>query len=157
MMPAGAPLAAQTVARRAQATLVSSSDTGAVIREHQQAGAFVAFVSDSAHAAPAFADCDLAIGLTPPPTRDFPARADLLAPDLTAVAAVLTAGDRRSLAVRDAVGFTLAANVFGAWWGMRGRPGVEYASHGVFLAALAALADSWLRQRDHHRGVSVQD
>jgi hypothetical protein len=147
MMPTGAPLAAQTVARRAEATLVSSTDAVAVIRERQRTGAFVAFVSDSAHAAPAFADCDLAIGLAPPAARDFPARADLLAPDLTAVAAVLEAGARRNLAVRDAVGFSLAANVFGALWGLRGRPGVERATHGVYIAALAALADGWLRQQ----------
>lgn len=152
MLPAGAPLAAQTIARRAGVALVSSTDGVAVIRERQQTGALVAFVSDSAHAAPAFADCDLAIGLAPSTTRDFPARADLLAHDLDAVAAVLEAGARRDLAVRDTVGFSLASNIFGALWGLRARPGVERASQGVYAAALASLAAGWLRLRnDLHR------
>lgn len=147
MLSAGAPLVAQEVARRAEAALVSSTDAVAVIHERQQAGAFVAFVSDSAQAAPAFADCDLAIGLAPETTGCFPARADLLAHNLSAVEAVLEAGASRNRAVRDAVGFSLAANVFGALRGLRNGPGVERASHGVYLAALAALADGWIRLR----------
>jgi cation transport ATPase len=148
MLSAGAPLAAQAIGRRAEVALVSSPDSVAVIRDRQQAGAFVAFVSDSAHAAPAFADCDLAIGLAPP-TGAFPARADLLAHDLRAVAAVLEAGARRDLAVRDAVGFSLLANVFGAYRSFQGGPGLERASQGVYLAALASLADGWLRLLGH--------
>ena len=75
----------------ANVTLVASADAVAVLRDRQTAGALVAFVSDSAQAAPAFADCDLAIGLAPAPTHEFPARADLLAADLEAVTAVLEA------------------------------------------------------------------
>jgi calcium-translocating P-type ATPase len=147
MLPAGAPAAAQAVARRAGVTLVASADAVAVIRARQQAGELVAFVSDSAQAAPAFADCDLAIGLAPAPTGQFPARADLLAPDLDGVVAVLEAGAHRKRAVRDAVVLSVGANVFGAVWGFRGRPGVERASIGVYVTALAALADGWLRLR----------
>jgi calcium-translocating P-type ATPase len=156
MLPAGAPVAAQAVARRAEVTLVATPDSVAAIRERQQAGAFVAFVSDSAQAAPAFADCDLGIGLAPAPTGQFPARADLLAPDLDAVVAVLEAGARRERSVRDAVAFSAGANLFGALWGFRGRPGVERASHGVYVTALAALADGWLRLRGGSRpGLSL--
>ena len=57
----------------------------------------VALVSDSAHAAAGFAACDLAIGLAPGRSTDFPARADLLAPELGAVAAVVEAGARRGV------------------------------------------------------------
>jgi magnesium-transporting ATPase (P-type) len=154
MLTAGAPDAAQAVARHAGVALVDSSDAVAVLRERQQAGAFVAFVSDSAQAAPGFADADLGIGLAPSPTGQFPARADLLAPDLDAVVAILESGARRERAVRDAVGFSAAANVFGAVWGFRNRPGVERASHGVYVSALAALADGWLRFRGGKRAGS---
>jgi calcium-translocating P-type ATPase len=151
MLPAGAPVAAQAVARRAGVCLVDSGDAVAVVCAKQQQGEFVAFVSDSAHAAAAFADCDLAIGLAPASTGDFPARTDLLAPDLRAIAAILEAGARRDRTVRDAVVFSAEANVFGAVWGLRSRPGVERASTGVFVAALAALADGWLRLRGGKR------
>jgi magnesium-transporting ATPase (P-type) len=151
MLTAGAPEAAQAVARRAGVTQVDSSDAVAILRERQQAGAFVAFVSDSAQAAPGFAAADLAIGLAPSPMGQFPARADLLAPDLDAVVAVLDAGARRDRVVRDAVVFSSAANLFGAIWGVRGQPGVERASHGVYISALAALADGWLRLRGGKR------
>jgi calcium-translocating P-type ATPase len=151
LLQTGAPVAGTAVARRAGVTLVNSCDAVALIRERQQAGEFVAFVSDSAQAGPAFADCDLAIGLAPGRAGAFPARADLLAPDLRAVAAVLEAGARRERTVRDAVAFSAAANVFGAVWGLRGRPGVERASTGVFVGALAALGDGWLRLRGGQR------
>jgi calcium-translocating P-type ATPase len=151
MLRAGAQDAAQAVARRAGVPLVASADAVTVIRERQQTGAFVAFVSDSAQAAPAFADCDLAIGLAPSSTSPFPARADLLAPDLDAVVAVLEAGSRRDRAVRDAVVFSAGANLFGAVWGFRSRPGVERASHAVYVSALVALADGWLRLRGGKR------
>jgi calcium-translocating P-type ATPase len=151
MLAAGAPEAAQAVARRAEVALVASTDAVAVIGARQQAGARVLFVSDSAQAAPAFAACDLALGLTPGPTGDFPARADLLAPDLDGVVAVLEAGARHNRTVRDAVVLSAAANMFGAVWGFRGRPGVERASHGVYVGALTALADGWLRLRGGKR------
>jgi calcium-translocating P-type ATPase len=151
MLAGGAPVAAQAVARRAGVILVSSADAVAVLGEHQRKGEIVAFVSDSAHAAAGFADCDLGIGLAPSPAGQFPARADLLALDLDAVAAVLEAGARRQRAVRDGVLFSAAANVFGAVWGLRGRPGVERASHAVYVSAIAALAGGWLRLRGGQR------
>jgi calcium-translocating P-type ATPase len=151
MLEAGAPSAAGAVARRAGVTLVHSADPVTIIDERQKAGEIVAFVSDSALAAAGFADCDLGIGLAPTPAGQFPARADLLAPDLDAVVAVLEAGAHRQRAVRDAVGFSLAANIFGAIWGWRGRPGVERASSGVHVGALAALADGWVRLRGGQR------
>src|SRR5205085_976388 len=85
--------------------------------------------------------CDLAIGLTSGRSGRFPARADLLAPDLHGVAAIIEAGAQRRAAVLDAVGLSLVANVAGAVWGLRGAPGVERASLAVNVTALAALAD----------------
>jgi cation-transporting ATPase I len=154
MLTAGAPIAAQAVARRAGVALVDSADAVVVITHHQKEGEIVAFVSDSAQAAPGFAACDLGIGLAPV-AGPFPARADLLAPDLDGVVAVLEAGVRRQYAVRDGVWFSAAANLFGAIWGVQGRPGVEEASRGVLIAALAALADGWLRLRGGQRPRSV--
>ncbi|HEY7330324.1 MAG TPA: HAD-IC family P-type ATPase [Gemmataceae bacterium] len=151
MLSAGAPVAAQAVARRAGVKLVNSADAVDVMGEHQQNGEVVAFVSDSAQAAPGFADCDLGIGLAPSPAGQFPARADLLALDLDAVAAVIEAGARRERAVRDGVWFSAVANIFGAVWGVRGRPGIERASHAVYVSALVALADGWLRMRGGQR------
>jgi calcium-translocating P-type ATPase len=154
MLKAGAPDAARAIAHHAGVTLVDSADPVLVLRRRQEEGAFVAFVSDSAQAAPAFAAADLAIGLAPSPMGQFPARADLLAPDLDAVVAILDAGARRDRAVRDAVVFSSGANLFGAIWGFRGRPGVERASHGVYISALLALADGWLRLRGGKRSGS---
>ncbi len=170
LLPAGAPVAAQVVARRAEVPLVLSPfastplpagekngdpvgkkgwGEGAVaaIEARQQAGEFVAFASDSAQAAPAFAACDLAIGLTPAPRGPFPARADLLAADLDALTAILEAGARRDRTVRDAVWWSTSANLFGAVWGLRSRPGVEQASRAVYVTALGTLAEGWLRLR----------
>jgi hypothetical protein len=147
MLGGGSLAVAEGVARRAGVPLCATADPVAVIRERQGAGAFVAFVSDSAHAAPAFADCDLAVGLLWEQAARFPARADLLARDLGAVAEVVHAGARRETAVRDAVVLSGAANVFGAVWGLRGRPGVLRASRAVYLSALATLADGWFRLR----------
>ncbi len=146
MLSGGAPEAAKGVARRAGVALAAETDPAALIRERQRSGALVAFVSDSAQAAPAFADCDLAIGLAWGERRRFPARADLLAADLGGVAAILEAGARRDRAVRDGVWCSAAANLAGAL-GVRGGAGGVGASRAVYVAALAALADGWLRLR----------
>ena len=122
-----------------------SYDPVRVIRERQEAGWLVAVLSDSAEAAPAFAACDLAIGLTPGSRGRFPARADLLAPDLGAVGCILEAAGRRDATVRDGVGLSGLANVFGAVWGLRTRPGVRRASLGVYVTSLAALVDGVVR------------
>ena len=154
VVPRGSRLGAQAVARRAGVELTASDDAVAVVRELQQQGKLVALVSDSALAAPAFAACDLAIGLTPSSLGHFPARVDLLAADLGAVAAILEAGAHRDVTVRDAVLLSAAANVFGAVWGFRDRPGVERASLAVYAAALAALADGWVRMQGGARAGS---
>jgi cation-transporting ATPase I len=151
MLAGGAPESGRAVARRAGVTLAASADAVEVIRDHQAVGKFVAFLSDSAHAAPAFAACDLAIGLSWGRNSRFPARADLMAGDLRAVTAILDAGARREAAMRDGVVLSLAANVIGFGWGWKGRPGVERASTAVYATALAALACGWFRLRGGRR------
>lgn len=144
LLSGGNPTTAQAIARRAGIALLDSDNTLETIRARQVEGALVAYVSDSAHAAEAFDACDLAIGRTGVRSH-LPARADLLAPDLNAVAAIIEAGAQRDLATRDAVGFSAIANIVGSFLGFRAAPGVRDASLAVYGAALAALADSWLR------------
>jgi len=145
---------AQAVAKRAGLTLLVM-DRMAAIRQRQQSGARVAFVSDSADAAESFAACDLGIGLSSGRSGRFPARADLLAPDLGGVTAIVEAGARREAAVLDSIGLSLVSNIAGVVWGVRGGTAVETASRGVYLAALAALADGWARMRGGERPQSV--
>lgn len=159
LLPGGDPLAAAAVARRAGVTLLDGGTDadGAVahVRARQVHGEVVAFLADSADAGAAFAACDLAIGLSSGRSGRFPARADLLAPDLGAVAAIIEAGAAREAATRDAVGLSIVANVVGAIWGFRGAPGVERASLAVYATALGALADGWARLRGGTRPSSV--
>jgi calcium-translocating P-type ATPase len=151
MIPYGPTDAVQALARRADVPLAASTNLVELIRQEQADGALVALASDSAAADEAFAACDLAIGLTSGRTGRFPARADVLATDLGGVASIVEAGARRDQGVRDAVGLSAAANVFGAVWGFRDNPGVEQASHAVYITALFALADAWIRLRGGSR------
>jgi magnesium-transporting ATPase (P-type) len=150
--PGGSPAAAQAIAWRAGVTVTPAVADVALIREQQRTGAVVAFVADSSDAAPAFAACDLAVGLGGGPGHDFPARADLLAPDVKGLVDLLEAGARRHLAVRDGVRLSVAANAIGAAFGFsQGRLGAERASLAVYLTALASLGVSWLRLRGGKR------
>lgn len=134
------------IARRADLPLIYG-DAVELIRARQSAGEVVGFASDSADAAPAFAASDLAIGFTTGRSSRFAARADLLAPDLRAITAIVDAGTRREQAIRDGVLAATAANLFGAVWGLRGEPGIRQGSHATYVGALAAMGASWLRLR----------
>jgi cation-transporting ATPase I len=142
---------AQAVAGRAGIPLTAETSAMASLRAAQRKRQFVAFVSDHADAAPAFAACDLAIGLSSGRSGRFSARVDLLAPDLTALAAIVEAGAYRQRAVRDSVLFSTTANVVGGVWGLRGRPGIQRASLAIYITALAALADGIFRLRGGER------
>ncbi len=150
VLNSGDQLAVEALARRAGIALIDNDDAVGVIRTKQQQGGLVAFVSDNAGAAAGFAACDLAIGLTDDRYR-LPARADLLAPDLTGVAAIIEAGVRRDATVRDSVGLSAVSNLVGLIWGLRGMPGVEVASRAVYITALGTLLDGWLRLRGGER------
>lgn len=150
LLSQGNELALREIAHRAHISLIESDSALTVIKQRQQAGKLVAYVSDHAGAAAGFAACDLAIGLTDDRSR-LAARADLLAPDLAAVVAILEAGARRDATVRDSVVLSIASNLAGVAWGWKARPGVMTASRVVYGAALGALADGWLRLRgDKH-------
>jgi cation-transporting ATPase I len=140
----GDQMTMQALAYRAQIPLVECDNAVEAIHREQETGARVAFVSDNASAAEAFEACDLAIGLTDDRSR-LPARADLLAPDILGIVAILEAAARRNATVRDAVGFSVISNIIGIIWGLRGMPGIERASRAVTIASLSAMVDGWLR------------
>ena len=148
------PVTARGVAQRAGVPLLDHDDLVETVRARQAKGMVVAVVSDTAEAAAAFAGCDLAIGLTPGGGH-LPARADLLAPDLGAVAAVVEAGAYREAAVRDAVTLSAVGNAVGAVWGFWGRPGVGRTGYAAYLATFGALAAGWARLRGGDRPISA--
>lgn len=130
---------------------IRAGDALARIRALQADGAIVAVLSDAAHASPEFAECDLAIGLTSGRDGEFAARADLLAPDIGAVATIIEAGARRDAAVRDAVIASGTSNLAGLAWGLRGEPRFERGSQLTYIGVLAAAADAYLRLRGGSR------
>lgn len=150
----GNELALRSLARRAQIALLEEASALDIIAQRQRQGARIAFASDHAGAMAGFAACDLAIGLTDDRSH-FPARADLLAPDLAALAAIIAAGTARDATVRDSVGLSIVSNAVGMLWGLRGAPGVANASRVVYITALGALADGWLRLHGGKRAVST--
>jgi cation-transporting P-type ATPase I len=147
VMPHGNHAAVQAVAHRAKIKVARSPDAVGLIRRMQAGGSVVAYASDRAVSGPAFAAADLGIGMTSGRGGSFPARADLLAPDVAALAAFVEAAARRDAAARDAVALSAIANVAGAAWGVRGRPGVQRAGMAGYITGLAALLDGTLRLR----------
>ncbi|MBA2271155.1 MAG: cation-transporting P-type ATPase, partial [Chthoniobacterales bacterium] len=155
LLSRGVREATGALGQRAEIPVLDDDDVVGLIRARQEAGAHVAYVSDNARAAAAFAACDLGIGITLAHSR-LPARADLLAPDLTAVAAIIEAGAQRDTTMRDSVALSAAANVFGAIWAFRGTAGIRRASSAVNVGALCALAVGLARLRGGRRtGSSV--
>lgn len=154
LLAIGNPIMAQAISHRTQIPLATYDDTVEAIRARQTEGALVAFLSDNAHGAAAFAASDLGIALTSG-RNHFPARADLLAPDLDAVAAIIEAGAARETTVRDSVLLSVLSNGIGAIWGFQGGAAIETAAYGIYAAALMALADGWLRLRGGERPPSL--
>ncbi|HZR40735.1 MAG TPA: haloacid dehalogenase, partial [Ktedonobacteraceae bacterium] len=150
VLPSGDQRTVQELVHRAHLALLEEDDAIGAIRDHQQQGGLVAFVSDQMGASAAFDACDLAIGLTDDRFR-LPARADLLAPDLSRVAMIIDATTRREATVRDSIGFSLVANVIGLVWGFAGMPGIDAALRVVYLTGFATLVDGWWRLRGGER------
>jgi cation-transporting P-type ATPase I len=125
---------------------VIESDAAERVRQRQRAGKLVAVLSDSPHAAPAFAAADMAIALTSGLSGRFAARADLLASDLDAVGAIVQAAARRQAAVDDAITLSVLSNAVGAFLGLRSAVGLERGSQPTYVAALAAIGLASVRQ-----------
>jgi cation-transporting P-type ATPase I len=149
--------AARAVARRANVELLVEADLADAVRERQRDGSRVAVVSDSAEAAEAFDACDLAIALTTGRTAHFPARADLLAPDLQTVAAIIEAGARRDEVVDVSVALAAGANVAGGIWGLKGTPGIARAGYATYAAALGSLGAGYAHLRGGERARSLTE
>jgi cation transport ATPase len=156
LLSAGTPIAAMAMASRLSVPLLGEVDALEVIRLRQSKGLVVTFVSDGAHAGEAFEACDLAIGMADVRSH-LPARADLMAPNLAGVAAIVEVGARGERATRGSVLLSLTSNLGGAILGFRGEVGVETASNVSYLSSLAAVAWDWLmlRQRLPHESGSL--
>jgi cation-transporting P-type ATPase I len=148
---------ADAIARRVGVELVTGAELASVVRRGQRDGEVVAVVSDSAASGEAFAGADLAIALTSGLSGHFPARADLLAPSLGAVAAIVATGALRDTAVRDSVLCSMAANAAGAAWGLGGAPAFRRASRATYVGALAAIGVGGVRLRGGRRPRSVAE
>ena len=146
----GDQLAVQALSHRTGIPVIECDNAVDAIRAHQQNGDIVLFISDNVEASAAFSACDLAVGINDGRSH-FPARADLLALDFLAVTAIIDAGARREATARDSVGFSMIANIVGAFLSIQGLTGVERASRTVYMAALGALTDGWLRFRGGER------
>jgi calcium-translocating P-type ATPase len=150
MLASGDQIAAQALARRAGVRVLEDTNIIHTIRTRQQEGAIVAFVSDNSAASAAFAACDLAIGFIPRRNQLY-ARADLLAPDLNALVAIIEAGARRETTVRDSIGFSLISNIVGVVLRFTSAQNLAIASRTSFIASLGAIADGWFRMRGGER------
>jgi magnesium-transporting ATPase (P-type) len=156
LVPRGDAEGARAVCSRLGVAVLNTHDRVDVIRKHQHRGARVAFVSDSAEAGEPFAACDMAVGLAGGRRGHLPARADLLAPDLRAVADLLETGTCRDAAVQDGVGLSIVSNAIGVAVGLtQGRLGAERASLAVYLSAFSAIGVGWLRLRGGRRKESA--
>jgi magnesium-transporting ATPase (P-type) len=151
VLPGRDQTAARRIADRAGVPLLPVDDAAAAIRSRQTRGLRVAFASDGGHAAQAFADCDLAIGMVAGHSGYFPAQADVLAPDLIALADLIDTGARRDRAVREGVIVATLSNAVGLALSIQGPIGIAAAFIPGYVAALAAMAVSWLRLRGGDR------
>ncbi len=155
VLESGDRRASRSLTRRAGMPLVLEADLTDYIRERQRDGSRVAVLSDTPRAAAAFEACDLGIALSSGRSSHFQARADLLAPGLSAVAAIVEAAARRDGVARISVALSVATNVAGAAWGLQGEPGLLRASLSTYVGALAAIGAGWQRLRGGHRSRSV--
>jgi calcium-translocating P-type ATPase len=141
----GNPIQARSLAERAGMDLVEGEIVAAICAA-QHHGSLVAFASDGLDAGPGFAACDLAIGITDAQMA-FGTRADLLAPDLGAVADIIDACAHRDAAAQDALVVALLTDLVGVILSLKGSPTIALGSRPVELGSLAALALSRIQFR----------
>jgi calcium-translocating P-type ATPase len=147
--------ASAMVATRAGLPLIVDAGLVDLVRDRQRAGDRVAVLSDTPASGESFDACDLAIALSSGRSSQFQARADLLAPGLTAVADVIGSAERREQAVGMSVVASALSNVVGGVWGLQGVPGLQRASRATYVGALVAIAAGWARLRGGRRSRSV--
>ncbi len=145
---------AREIARRSGITVLEGLSALDLVQTRQRAGAYVVVVSDHIESAPAFSAADLAIGIIDRQPR-FPARVDLLSPNLHGVVEILEAGRRRDLATRDSVFLSIISNIAGAVLSLRGTANPRSAANAVYFTALGAVGIGWLRLRGGVRSVTA--
>jgi cation-transporting P-type ATPase I len=146
MLAFGRPEGSEDIAKRLGVPLLFDQNSVAAIESRQARGQRVCFISDSAHAAQAFAACDLAIGVYSP-QNPLPARADFLTPDIETITRLIDTAKRRDDSVRDSAVVSACASTVGALWSAGRAPTVRGAFSVSSLPALAALGLSLLRLR----------
>jgi calcium-translocating P-type ATPase len=146
MLAFGRPKGSEEIAERLGIPLLFDQNSVEAIESRQARGERVCFVSDSAHAAQAFAACDLAIGVYAP-QNSLPARADFLAPDIETINRLINTAKQRDDSVRDSALVSASASTLGALWSAGGAPTVRGAFSVSSLPALCALGLSYLRLR----------
>jgi cation-transporting ATPase I len=156
MLSEGDGAAARHVAHRAGIS-VATGHPANLISKLQEQGQRVAYVSDGAHGAGPFAQCDLAIGLTSGHHGRFAARADVLAADLGVLNSIIEAGAIGKTVVRDSVGLGIIANIVGVVMCLSGPTGIVAASRAVNLAALCAYANAAWRFKGGERPSGYTD
>lgn len=154
ILTGGNSLTARGVARRSGVPLLTEHNGVEAVRAWQQDGKAVAYLSDSVEAGSAFAACDLAIGLMDDRSR-LPARVDLMAPDLEAVAAIVEAGARRNAVVQDAVVLSALSNVVGIGGDISAHFGVVRGLQVDNISVIGVLGASWARLQGGERPRSI--
>jgi cation-transporting P-type ATPase I len=149
----GSSNAARGIARRVGSELLENTSAIEALRERQEQGDLVAVVSDNSGSDAAFSECDLAIGVIDHLAR-FPARADLLAPDLVRVGDIIDAVVRRESTVRDSIVLSIASNLAGLVL-FRRIPNPRTAANIIYFTALGSIAAGWLRMRGGPRRAST--
>jgi cation-transporting ATPase I len=152
----GGSATTKEIAGRAHLTL-SDEHPRNIISRIQSQGQRVAYVSDGAHGAAPFNQCDLAIGYTSGNHGRFAARADLLAPDLSVIASIIDAGAICNKVIRDSVGLGILSNVVGAVMCVLGPTGIVAASRTVHAATLTAYANAAFRFRGGEKQTALTD
>ena len=122
-----------------------------LVRRLTRSGKRVAFVTDSGADVEALTHTDLSMGLATRLAVPFRPIVDVLVPDLATAGAVIEAGARRDVAVRDERLLSLAATGLGAAWTLAGQPNHHTATRLPNLATIVTLLGAWLRLRGGSR------
>ncbi|MCS7173151.1 MAG: HAD-IC family P-type ATPase, partial [Armatimonadetes bacterium] len=131
--------------RGADVETVVAPDAAQLVHHLRAQGEVVLYVTDHGQTGPACAAAHISV-LVAPHRRPLDATADAVVQRLASVAALVEAGHRRDLAVRDSVALSLASNGLAAGLGLRGGPSPALALVSAGSAFLALVA-GWMRLR----------
>ncbi len=131
-------------------TRVTAADAVTLVRDLRARGEVVLYVADHGRAGPAFAAAHYS-ALLATIRQPVDVAVDALVPDFGALAALVDAGHRRDLAVRESVVLSLVANVLALGMGLGAAPSPVLVSlvlgGGAFLALVIGWARLWGGER----------